>query len=359
MNDVPIIDDPADITAEWLTDALGVAGARVRSFTSQRVGTGLVGQNIKFVLDWEGDVPDGAPASVVGKFASPDPTSRATGVTLRNYEREVLFYRHIKPTVHIRTPECHVAEWDPETNEFTLLLEDLAPAEQGDQVTGCTVDEAAIAMAELARLHAPRWDDPTLHDIDWLSRRSDESAAQTQMLYQMVWPGFVERYGSRLEPEALALAERFGSQVGAWISLWDGPLAVTHGDYRLDNMLFGTAEGGYPLAVVDWQTPGHGAAAADASYFMGAGLPIDLRRRHEDELLRRYHDELRSEGVTDWSWDDCREAYRLFTFAGVVMAVVASMVVGADERGEAMFTAMASRHCAHALDLKAEALLPA
>ena len=40
------------------------------------------------------------------------------------------------------------------------------------------------------------------------------------------------------------------------------------------------------------------------------------------------------------------------------MTVIASMVVGADERGRAMFTAMAQRHTTHALDVGALDLLP-
>jgi len=123
-------------------------------------------------------------------------------------------------------------------------------------------------------------------------------------------------------------------------------------------MMFGTAEGGYPLAVVDWQTPGHGPPVSDAAYFLGAGLPVEDRRRHEEELMRRYHSRLVDQGVANFSWERCWEDYRCYAFSGVIMTVVASMVVGADERGQAMFTAMGQRHTAHALDVKAADFLP-
>jgi hypothetical protein len=42
--------------------------------------------------------------------------------------------------------------------------------------------------------------------------------------------------------------------------------------------------------------------------------------------------------------------YRRDTFAGVIMAVVASQVVGESERSEALFSTMAMRHSRHALD---------
>ena len=48
------------------------------------------------------------------------------------------------------------------THDFAILMNDLAPAEQGDQMAGCTPDQAALAVEEAAKLHAPVWDDSTL-----------------------------------------------------------------------------------------------------------------------------------------------------------------------------------------------------
>lgn len=356
----PIVSDPDRVTPDWLTAVLRRSGVlpegRVDSFEAEEVGTGQVGSNVRFRLRTSG-AHAGAPASVVGKFASKDPLSRATGVAQGNYLREVRFYQQVAPTVGIRTPRCHYAEIEPASAEFALLFEDLAPARQGDQIRGCTRDEAALALAELAKLHAPRWNDPSLAGLDWLQQGSPERARLLEAIYKEVWPGFVARFAERLPPECLALAERLADHLEAWATPRPGPLTVTHGDYRLDNMLFGSPEGGAPLAVVDWQTPALGVALGDASYFLGAGLPVDERRKHERELLREYHGALRAAGVLDLDWDTCFEQYRRFSFAGVVMAVVASMIVGQSERGDAMFTVMAERHATHALDLEAEAVL--
>ncbi|MCU1368132.1 MAG: hypothetical protein JWN39_3771, partial [Ilumatobacteraceae bacterium] len=54
-----------------------------------------------------------------------------------------------------------------------------------------------------------------------------------------------------------------------------------------------------------------------------------------------------------WAWQE----YRLEAFGGVVMAVVASQIVGGTERSEAMFAAMATRHLQHAIDLDTESLI--
>ena len=51
---------------------------------------------------------------------------------------------------------------------FTLVLEDLAPAESGDQIAGCSLDQARAAAVNVAGLHAPTWNDPSLRELDWL-----------------------------------------------------------------------------------------------------------------------------------------------------------------------------------------------
>ena len=81
---------PDDITPDWLSEVLG---APVAAAHPERVGTGQVGMNVRYRLAYVGEPPPGSPATVVAKLPSSDATSRATGVQLRNYEREVKFYR--------------------------------------------------------------------------------------------------------------------------------------------------------------------------------------------------------------------------------------------------------------------------
>jgi ecdysteroid kinase len=346
---------PEDVTAGWLDGVLrgaGLAGdARVVGVSSALVGTGQMGTSARYAIAWDRAAP-GAPRSVVCKFASADPTSRATGVSLRTYEVEVQFYREVARTVGIRTPACHFADIDLATGEFVLVLEDLAPCVQGDQLAGCTVDQAALALAELAKLHAPRWNDARLAETEWLNRsNTDESRAFSEVFLPQLLPGFLERYAGRMEPGHVRLAERLMAGIGRWLRDRPGPRAVQHGDYRLDNMLFGIPEGGPPLAVVDWQTVVWGPPVVDASYFLGAGLVPADRRATERALLAEYH---RALGERGYSLDDCWRDYRRYAWSGFLMAIGASMMVVQTERGDAMFLAMLGRHGTQIEDLAAE-----
>jgi aminoglycoside/choline kinase family phosphotransferase len=331
----------------------------VTGATATVVGTGQMGTSVRYVLALDGDASH-APRSIVCKFASSDPTSRSTGLQLRTYEVEVAFYRDVARTVDMRIPRCHFGDIDLATGEFVLVFEDLAPCVQGDQLAGCTVDQAALAMEELAKLHAPRWNDPALARVEWLNRNATEdSLAFSEVLLPQLLPGFLTRYADRLEPQHVALGELLMRNIGRFLRDRPGPRAVQHGDYRLDNMLFGTDAGGYPLAVVDWQTVVWGPPAFDAAYFLGAGLNVDDRRRHEQSLLRRYHDALLARGISGYRWDDLWTDYRRYAFGGFLMAIGASMMVVQTARGDEMFLTMIRRHGAQIVDLDAGALLAA
>jgi len=354
MTTVPdLVADPAQVTEAWLTRTLraaGVAGdASVVGVRRTRIGTGLVGQSIRFALTWDrpGDLPD----TVVGKFPSPDPKSRERGHTGGEYEREVRFYQDLAARAGIRVPRCHLAAYDPDTGDFTLLLDDLAPARQGDQLTGCDVTQARAALAEAAALHAAYWDDRTLDDLPYLSRPDPELLGA---FLADVWPVFREQYRAYLPPGGEETAERFVQSFPAWATSRTGPPCLAHGDFRIDNMMFT----GPRVSIVDWQTIQQAPAASDVAYFVGASLPPAIRRVHEDALLRGYHEELRRAGVTGYPWPRFLDDYRHAAFAGVVMTIAAAMLVGTDARGEEMFGVMLSRHLTHVHDTGAADLLP-
>lgn len=342
------------ITAEWLS---GVLGVEVAGVELTPVGTGQMCDSVRLHVAYAAGEGAG-PATLVAKLPAADPSSRATAMSLRNYEIEVRFYQQLAPSLPVRTPGVHHAEIDVATADFVLLLEDLAPAETGDQLRGCSVPQAEAALDELVKLHAPRWDDPALAELEWLHRDPEASRAFLTGLLPVLWAGFQDRYADRLGAEVHEAGSCLFGGLEQYLSVDTAPWTITHGDYRLDNLLFGAdgADGADRVAVVDWQTCGHGPALNDVAYFIGAGLLPEDRRPVERALVERYHAGLAAAGVS-YDWDRCWTAYRRGTWAGLIMAVAASMLVERTERGDDMFMAMAHRHAQHALDQDAPALL--
>ena len=90
--------------------------------------------------------------------------------------------------------------------------------------------------------------------------------------------------------------------------------------------------------VVDWQTAVWAGASVDVAYFIGGCLSAEDRRAHEDDLLAHYHDALcAGAACATTPLEQLRADTRRDTFAGLLMAIVASMVVQRTERGDLMF----------------------
>lgn len=346
-----VIERPTDLTADWLSAVLR-AGV-VADFTFERIGTGQMSECYRVTLTYA-DGADG-PASVVLKVAATDANSRQTGLALGLYEREVRFYTDIAPGLGGPVAKCYHAAYDPQTGAFDLVLGDAAPAVVGDEIRGASPEQAALALTELGRVHGPLLGDAALADADWLNRESP----MNQALIAQLWAGFADRYADQIAPEHRQVCERLVGAFDAYLADEAArPLqGLVHGDYRLDNMLFGQPGADRALTVVDWQTVTWGPAFTDVAYFLGCALPAGDRRAHYDTLLHAYHDALGAQAAVDF--DAVRDGVRRQSFFGVMMAIVSSMLVERTERGDQMFMTMLRRHCDHVLDTDALAVLPA
>ncbi|MGA1260828.1 MAG: phosphotransferase [Ilumatobacteraceae bacterium] len=336
-------------------------GIRVESVHDEPIGTGQMSESRRLHLTYS--APCDLPTTMIAKFPSDDPRSRATGKATRCYEVEASFYRDLRDALDVGAPRCYFVERDDATDDFLLLLEDFAPCRQGDQIKGCTLHEAEACIDELVRLHGPLWNSPFLATLPWLNRSSDSDRSGSQALMRQVFPGFLARYADRLDPHARRVGEEFVRDAGGYFRRTLPHRTVVHGDFRLDNLLFraaggatdgaggagaGSTAGG--VGVVDFQTVTHACGPQDLAYFIGAGLTTEARRTYERDLVARWAEELRRYGV-QLRADDAWLEYRRYAFAGFVMAVVASMIVKQTPRGDEMFMAMANRHGVHAADL--------
>lgn len=339
----------ADLTPAWLSSVLG---APVADVGVTPIGTGQIADSVRLSITWAGTA-HGEPATLVAKVTTASPASKAAAMATRTYEVEAGFYNELAPSLAVRTPHCWWAGHDRATGAYAVVLEDLAPAVQGDQIAGCSVDEAALALDEAALLHASRWGDPSLEGVAWLNRSTGEGGGVAGLLAALA-PGFLERYASRLPEDVVALLGRFVPRAGGYGTGASGGRTVVHADFRNDNLMFG----GERVGVLDWQTVALGHALSDVSYFLGGSLLPAARREHERDLVRGYWERLVAHDGVELTWDECWTDYRRFAFGGLVMAVIASMIVVRTDRGDGMFMAMAGRAGRHAIDLDAEELLP-
>lgn len=339
---------PEDVTTKWLADVLRTG--QIASFTSTRIGTGQVSDCYRLDIQYEPEAH--GPNSVILKVAASNPISRATALRLGLYEREVRFYEEMVNTIKGPLSTCYYASWDDDT--FSLLLSDARPAVVGDDIQGASIEQAKLAVTELGRIQGPFLRESSLIQAPWLHR-----APITQALLSTLFTGFSERFNNRLSEEHLNVCRKFVSAFDAFQEIQRNSgnlIGLVHGDYRLDNLLFGEDGADRSLTVVDWQTVFAGSVMTDFAYFVGCSLTIDDRRNHIHELLDLYLGALGPD--TRMSKELAEKGLREQSFFGIIMGIVSPMVVAQTERGDEMFTTMMKRHCTQVLDLDAMKLLP-
>jgi hypothetical protein len=339
-----------ELTAEWVTDALRATGLQVNvvGVCSEQVGTGQMGASHRLHLTY-GEGSDDGPATLVAKLAAGDLEARQRVASA--YVKEVGFYREVADTVRIRRPHLWHAAIADEGASFTLLLEDLRSSRPGVQHEGCSVDQASDALRNVAGLHAPRWDDPTLLDHDFLAPIGADTAAFLGEVLVGATEDFVARYAGDLDTQDQATLRDAAAVTSAWQLARPEPFGLVHGDYRLDNLMF-PAEGP-GVCALDWQTVAVGPPLRDVAYFLGNSLLVEDRRRHEERLVAEYHDELMAQGVEGYDADRCWLDYRLGQLQGPMITVLGCMYATAvrSDAADRMFLAMATRSAAAIRDL--------
>ena len=335
---------PEAMTPAWLSAVLGQEPATLRGFTSAKVGTGQMCDSFRLALDWAEGVE--APASVVAKCPSHDEASRHIAKLTGTYVKEVSWYRELAAGSGVAAPHCYHAQIAADDVDFILILSDLAPARQGDQLAGTSLTGLLPGIEAAAGLHALLWNDPKLEALPWLSR---DNGDLIRTLFPQFYLGFRERYAARLEPELLDLGAGIVDRLDAYLAREPAARTIVHGDLRIDNILFAPDSG--RCWLVDWQTLGRGSGATDLAYLVGTSIADPFERAAADRpAFDHWIAALSAAGVTldaEALWTD----YRVGALSGYFMAVFASMSVERTERGDEMFAVMAERPARQALAL--------
>ncbi|MEE3849621.1 aminoglycoside phosphotransferase family protein [Gordonia sp. LSe1-13] len=349
---------PEDLSGEWLSHVLGGHGHRVEmtALTVESIGTGQVGATFR-VTPTYAHRPVGLPDTFVVKLPAADESVR-NSVTF-GYRSECAFYSAVNELVAVPAPECYHVDVSADASDFVLVLADQVGAAQGDQLAGCQLDAAVLAVRALAGLHAPTWNDPVWRDFDGLAFNLRDDAAKRGLgdFAKMSVDPALAVVGAELAPEDHETLAATMNAVTDWLLSEPAPFTLLHGDFRLDNLLF--HQDGKSLAVVDWQTLGLGLPTRDLAYFIGTSVEIGVRRTVERRLVDSYHDELLAGGVTDYSRSQCWEHYRLGMIQSLLIPCIAVATATATDRGSEMFVTMIRRGCAAIRDLETLALVGA
>jgi aminoglycoside phosphotransferase (APT) family kinase protein len=330
---------PADVTSAWLS---AVLGTDISDVTVTPVGTGQTGATYRVTPTYTG-ARAGLPDTMIVKLPSQDEAVRER-VAL-GYRAEYAFYTEVADTLTVPLPKWFHCEIDRDGADFVLLMADLAPAVQGDQIAGCSPVEARLAVQALAGLHGPRWCDP-----EWLTltgvtmpRADADFAGGMGDLAKMAADATIGKLGERMTEADRGTLVEAAALVGPWLLLAPDRFSLLHGDYRVDNLLFDPER--TRVTVVDWQTLTVGLPARDLAYFVATSLAPELRAAVEQELVDAYYDALTAEGVTDYTRETCWQDYILGMLQVPLLTTFGFAFAAATDRGDDMVLAMLERGC--------------
>lgn len=335
---------PGGLTSAWLTDALHHAGyphAEVESIFLEEIGTGQTGASFRVNVSFAKET--GLPTTFVAKLPAPDPAVRERVAI--GYRAEVAFYETVASTVDVPVPTCFASAISEDAQNFALLLEDLAPARQGDQLRGCSSTQASAAVKALAGLHGPRWCDHTWRAFTATALPAADPAMAKGLgeVARMAADMFLERLGERMNRADRETLDAYPEHVPSWLLTHPQRFSLLHGDYRLDNLMFAPDDSS--VVVVDWQTLAIGLPARDLAYFLGTSLPPSVRAAHEHALVEAYHSELLNFGVRDYGLQRCFDDYRLGMLQVPLIATFGTAFSATTDRGDEMMLIMLERGC--------------
>jgi hypothetical protein len=333
-------DNPTRITPAFLMPVLRSAGV-LQQATITKVdakplagGAGFNAQLACLYLTYDRHEAK-APRSLIAKLPTLQIELQQNAAVFRPGMRECWFYRHGTVRTPLNVPRCFYNAVDAATGESFLLLEDLTPGRTGNRMDGASIEEAKLALQSLAALHAAWWEVDPVTEPELLQLMDNAQEAQNLVgqLYQKAWPQFLERFAFQIPDEVRQLGGYLVGHIPEAEALLDpSPRTLIHGDFRLENMIFGTRDGQPVCWVIDWEDVILWNGMFDVAWFLGGCLPVE-KSDQEEELLRWYYQALTQAGVKGYPWAQCYHDYRCAMLSGFVQGVlsVASLETDNDD----------------------------
>ena len=345
----------SEITTEWVAAQMHTGKLKGIKLEPMGEGVGMMSAMAVCHLEW-GEEEQG-PNSIVIKLAASNETNRNVAKQFNLYLKEVSYYKELAPMTPARSPKIYSADYDEQHN-FYLLMEDASEYRMGNQVAGADFQESELCLNFLGTLHASLWD--RVDEIKWLPNMSkSDNAKNMELGCEAGWPQLLEFFGEFVSSKINAKRNDYLNSIASLQARLDqAPRTFIHGDFRMDNMLFGQKPMHDPLMVVDFQGPLKGNGIYDVAYFLGHSVQTGVRQENEESLIKKYVETINEHGISDYNFNQAWEDYRIaILYAWTVAVVIAGTMDPANERGFAWMSKMVSRNSRAIEDLKCLELL--
>jgi hypothetical protein len=316
----PVITDPQQISAGWLTDALARSGAlragRVRDLTSA-ADTSINAQIVRIAPHYDDQAEGALPAALLLKLCAGGDSFGPS---------EVDYYmRDYAGLADAPIPRCYDAHFSAERHAYHILMDDHSATHHARWDMTPTLEYGCAVAEALAALHAHCWEPERLAQIGAAIPGERELGAYIEHIRPGLEP-MIETLGETLDPAwRRALSEIFARHPARMRErARDGTgFTLVHGDVNPGNVLTPISGAG-PVYLIDRQPFDWSLTtwlgASDIAYMIVHRWDTELRRELELPVLRHYHAALERRGVAGYSWEQLLRDYRLSAVQSVYVA---------------------------------------
>ena len=332
------------IDAPWLDSVFAEAGVDVPTINNISVapiGAGNTGITVKVSLDYKvlSPAPDtAAPKSVVCKFHPTDQRIEAikrAGAFLTEFNAQKLLAENSEAAI----PRCYFVAVADDGGQFNMVCEDLSEqCEAGDQIKGCSRNEARAAILELAKLHRQFWKEPGLNDLHWIRPRIPLPENALALLD--------DRLRKLLTGEQHDIVKQATPRIHDWLGLKPDDETLIHVDCRVDNVLFDHGDAKSPQAyLIDFALVSIGDAVADVAYFLTSSLSPDDRLACEMDMLELHTREIAQKDPA-YTFERAMASYRENIVSSLYLTMIAAIGMPDAPQDRMLLTRLFERNCA-------------
>lgn len=324
-----LINDPEYLDPGWLTNRLSERGylpaGEVRCITPGKSFESTAAFLTPLSVTYSRDAPALAPRRLMIKIYRKD--WYGGGLAEAVFYQEFVAAMPVAPVV-----SCYDITIVPECHYCRFVFQDISKTHAPPSGTPSQAQLEEIVDG-LLQFHTQWWEHPRISRSDFLGqaggplRMVHATKEATFLTYcQHIanrFRVFADDLGDELPGEWRQLCERV---IAAWPSLFlnrisaGKALTFIHGDFGLWNIYLPRDPETHRLCFLDWETYKRSLGVYDLAYMLITADYLgdcDMRNQVEAQLLRRYHDGLLANGVTNYDWDDCTYDYRLSVVANL------------------------------------------
>jgi hypothetical protein len=302
------------VTADWLTSVLMQSAAlnegAVQAFnvdTTERELSTNVRLKVKYIAGSRGNMP----LNLFLKMVYIDQEDEFFGPSEVNYY--IRDYVGVKGVPLLR---AYDAAYSEAHGRYHILLDDVSATHIEAKAKTPTLEYGLTLAEGLAAMHASWWGKQRLETAD----EPIPDAEAINRFVDIAQPGadhIITASADQLEPHwSNAIRELYEKHPQKMVERTQNGNGFTliHGDVNWNNILV-PIEGNRPLYIIDRQ-PFNWSLTTwlgvyDLAYAMVLEWDVEIRRALEKAILKHYHEQLITQGIRGYSWEQLYNDYRL------------------------------------------------